>query len=100
MNNVEYIKPDILDEILVRFVINLPESEYSLDRFFFNIQKAFWFYKDFYLSDDAAYKLNLQRFARTLYLEAPNIRHMYTFEAYSSHFYKYITEIPVYGAII
>ena len=99
-SNLENIPLEILDELLVRFVINLPESEYSLDRFFFNIQKAFWFYKDFYLSDNHAGKLNLQRFARTLYLKAPNIRHMCTFESYSSHFYKYITEIPVYGAIM
>ena len=51
MGQFENIRQDILEELLVRFVINLPESEYGLDRFFFNIQKAFWFYKDFHLSD-------------------------------------------------
>jgi hypothetical protein len=44
--------------------------------------------------------LNFNKFARVLYQKAPNVKHMYPFEAYASHFSKYILQIPVYGAII
>ena len=37
-----------LDDVEARFLFNLPESELkSLDRLFFQIEQAYWYYEDF-----------------------------------------------------
>jgi mRNA-decapping enzyme subunit 2 len=40
---------DVLDDLVSRFVLNCPEEEKtSFERFFFQIEAAFWFYDDHY----------------------------------------------------
>lgn len=82
-----------------RFILNLPDSEYDLDRFFFNMQKAFWYYKDFLLEDESR-RLSMKQFARVICDKIPHEYDLDSFEKYHSTFLSYIHQIPVYGAII
>jgi mRNA-decapping enzyme subunit 2 len=36
-----------MDELLCRFIINLPQEELTPERVFFHIQEAHWYYSDF-----------------------------------------------------
>jgi len=54
MNNNEIdIDIDIIEDILCRFIFNLPKAEQTTDRIFFHIQNAHWFYSDFYAANRA-----------------------------------------------
>lgn len=48
--NPESITDSILDELLCRFIINLPDHEKEPPRIFVNIKVACWFYADNYCS--------------------------------------------------
>ena len=40
---------DVLCDLELRFILNLPEEEFqSADRLFFQLERAHWFYEDFY----------------------------------------------------
>ena len=82
-----------------RFILNLPRSEYEVDRFFFNMQKAYWFYIDLML-EESYRRIDLKNFAKILYNNIPMAYQIDTFQKYYSTFSRYIQQIPVYGAII
>jgi len=44
--SAESIPKDVIDEIICRFLINLPESEARPPRVFHHIKEACWFYAD------------------------------------------------------
>jgi hypothetical protein len=43
------INEDLLDDIIVRFLVRLPESEKKPPRLFLNLRNAGWFYLDNYV---------------------------------------------------
>ena len=46
----ENINPSILEDLICRFLINLPPSEKEFPRLMFNIRNACWFYIDNYFA--------------------------------------------------
>lgn len=48
--NSRTISDEDLDEIICRFLINLPEEEKQFPRIFQNIREACWFYCDHYFA--------------------------------------------------
>lgn len=108
---------NILDDLLVRFIINSPINELAcMERLGFLIELAYWFYEDIYFESDPQKHIlpkipNLKAFALILYEHCPEI-FPYTkanystgsprsnFEEQFSKFLKYKSSIPVVGAIL
>ena len=93
-----------LQDVEVRFLMNLPESELiQIDRLFFQIEQAWWFYEDFYADANPHlphYK-KMASFAKQIFDHCPllkNFKAQYAelFADYSA--YKSI--IPSYGTIM
>ena len=93
-----------LQDVEVRFLMNLPESELiQIDRLFFQIEQAWWFYEDFYADANPHlphYK-KMAQFAKQIFDHCPllkNFKAQYAelFADYSA--YKSI--IPSYGTIM
>jgi len=57
---------DILDDLSIRFIVNLPPEELqSLEHICFHLEEALWFYEDFYRDQNNALpSLNLKEFAK------------------------------------
>ncbi|KAK3401017.1 hypothetical protein B0T20DRAFT_159256 [Sordaria brevicollis] len=104
----EQIEPrpleDWLDDLCVRFIINLPQEDLrSVERICFQIEEAQWFYEDFicYLQQDLP-KMSLRTFCLRMFAHCPLLssftvgEHTLAFE----RFMQYKTRIPVRGAIL
>ncbi|OQD86590.1 hypothetical protein PENANT_c007G05090 [Penicillium antarcticum] len=95
---------DWLDDLCVRFIINLPREELeSVERICFQVEEAQWFYEDFIRPlDPALPSLNLKTFAMRIFQHCPlmsqwsHYHHMAAF----SEFLHYKTRVPVRGAIM
>ncbi|KAL4920436.1 hypothetical protein BDW62DRAFT_208949 [Aspergillus aurantiobrunneus] len=95
---------DWLDDLCVRFIINLPREELeSVERICFQVEEAQWFYEDFIrLLDPALPSLSLKAFALRIFQHCPlmanwsRYHHMTAF----SEFLAYKTRVPVRGAIM
>jgi len=93
---------------LSRFIINLPKEEQTTDRLFFHIQAAHWFYSDFYVNNpeivNAGCKVppcNFKAFSRVIFKHCPFLKSYFEyFEVFFQRFSKYMSQIPVFGAII
>ncbi|KAL4968886.1 decapping enzyme complex catalytic subunit DCP2 [Aspergillus stella-maris] len=95
---------DWLDDLCVRFIINLPREELeSVERICFQVEEAQWFYEDFIRPlDPALPSLSLKAFALRIFQHCPlmaswsRYHHMTAF----SEFLAYKTRVPVRGAIM
>ncbi|KAJ6102660.1 hypothetical protein N7486_005087 [Penicillium sp. IBT 16267x] len=95
---------DWLDDLCVRFIINLPREELeSVERICFQVEEAQWFYEDFIRPlDPALPSLSLKAFALRIFQHCPlmsqwsNYHHQTAF----SEFLAYKTRVPVRGAIL
>ncbi|KAJ5629699.1 hypothetical protein N7528_003356 [Penicillium herquei] len=95
---------DWLDDLCVRFIINLPREELeSVERICFQVEEAQWFYEDFIRPlDPALPSLSLRAFALRIFQHCPlmsqwsHYHHMTAF----SEFLAYKTRVPVRGAIL
>ncbi|KAL3495160.1 Dcp2, box A domain-containing protein [Aspergillus germanicus] len=95
---------DWLDDLCVRFIINLPREELeSVERICFQVEEAQWFYEDFIRPlDPALPSLSLKAFALRIFQHCPlmanwsQYHHMTAF----SEFLAYKTRVPVRGAIM
>lgn len=95
---------DWLDDLCVRFIINLPREELeSVERICFQVEEAQWFYEDFIRPlDPALPTLNLQTFALRIFQHCPllsqwsHYHHMTAFQ----EFLAYKKRVPVRGAIM
>ena len=93
-----------LDDLCVRFIINLPNEELSIaERICFQIEEAQWFYEDFIRPlDPDLPSLNLRNFCAVMF------EHCHLLSNYSSEertaafeaFLVYKTTVPVRGAIM
>lgn len=95
---------DWLDDLCVRFIINLPEEELqSSERICFQIEEAQWFYEDFIRPTDPSLpQLNLSIFASRLLRHCP-LTTAYSDEQHAAafkSFMAYKTRVPVRGAIL
>jgi mRNA-decapping enzyme subunit 2 len=95
---------DWLDDLCVRFIINLPHEELqSVERICFQIEEAQWFYEDFIRPlDPSLPSMNLRRFALLMFQHCPlssSYSELHHTQAYED-FLAYKTRVPVRGAIM
>ncbi|EED22103.1 decapping enzyme Dcp2, putative [Talaromyces stipitatus ATCC 10500] len=95
---------DWLDDLCVRFIINLPREELeSVERICFQVEEAQWFYEDFVRPlDPALPSLSLKAFAMRIFQHCPLMSEWseYHHAAAFSEFLAYKTRVPVRGAIL
>ncbi|KAI0881864.1 uncharacterized protein GGS22DRAFT_51592 [Annulohypoxylon maeteangense] len=95
---------DWLDDLCVRFIINLPKADLSsVARICFQIEEAQWFYEDFIrLIDPTLPSMSLRSFMMKMFEYCPLLasfsadEHLRAFE----EFMQYKTRVPVRGAIL
>ncbi|KAL1894920.1 mRNA-decapping enzyme subunit 2 [Sporothrix stenoceras] len=95
---------DWLDDLCVRFIINLPQADLaSMARICFQVEEAHWFYDDFIRPLDRNLPpMSLRTFCLSIFKRCPLLapfpieNHVRAFE----EFLKYKTSIPVRGAIL
>ncbi|KAH6687496.1 mRNA-decapping enzyme [Plectosphaerella plurivora] len=95
---------DWLDDLCVRFIINLPEEDLSsIARICFQIEEAQWFYEDFIRPlDPTLPSMTLRSFSLRIFQHCPLLapfsveNHTRAFE----EFLQYKTRVPVRGAIL
>ncbi|KAF1933233.1 uncharacterized protein M421DRAFT_415586 [Didymella exigua CBS 183.55] len=103
--NTKMTLVDWLDDLCVRFIVNLPQEELlSVERICFQIEEAQWFYEDFIrpLDPHGLPSMHLRRFSQLMFQHCP------LFSAYSAElhqqaydqFLAYKTRVPVRGAIM
>ncbi|KAF1847117.1 uncharacterized protein K460DRAFT_352297 [Cucurbitaria berberidis CBS 394.84] len=105
MTNTKMALVDWLDDLCVRFIVNLPNEELqSVERICFQIEEAQWFYEDFIrpLDPNNLPSMHLRKFSQLMFQHCP------LFSAYSEElhqqayeqFLAYKTRVPVRGAIM
>lgn len=103
--NTKMTLVDWLDDLCVRFIVNLPQEELlSVERICFQIEEAQWFYEDFIrpLDPHGLPSMHLRKFSQLMFQHCP------LFSAYSAElhqqaydqFLAYKTRVPVRGAIM
>ncbi|KAL6238560.1 hypothetical protein BDW75DRAFT_13906 [Aspergillus navahoensis] len=95
---------DWLDDLCVRFIINLPREELeSVERICFQVEEAQWFYEDFIRPlDPALPSLSLKAFALRIFQHCPLMANWSRYHHITafSEFLAYKTRVPVRGAIM
>lgn len=102
------IDTDILEDLICRFLINLPKEEKQFPRLMFNIREACYFYADNYftitkptIDKDYEKKFAKAIFENWSYLrDDKQNRYIEKFDSIWKKFMDYIGKIPSYGAII
>lgn len=97
--------PDLgLDDLCVRFIVNLPQSELSgFDRIGTHVEEAHWFYEDFIRPlDPSLPSMNLRHFSLRIFQRCPLTAHCGpdVHERAYAHWIGYKKRIPVRGAIL
>ena len=102
--NANERNPKGLDDLCVRFIINLPQEELeSVERICFQVEEAQWFYEDFIRPlDPDLPSLNLRDFCLRIFQHCPLLSEFssYHHSAAFSEFLAYKTRVPVRGAIM
>ncbi|KAF2240022.1 hypothetical protein EV356DRAFT_511319 [Viridothelium virens] len=95
---------DWLDDLCVRFIINLPQEELeSVERICFQVEEAQWFYEDFIRPlDPSLPSMSLRNFCLRIFQHCPLLSAFseYHHSAAFSEFLAYKTRVPVRGAIM
>lgn len=93
-----------LDDLGVRFIVNLPQEELeSVERICFQIEEAHWFYEDFIRPlDPSLPSLSLRQFCLLIFQHCPLFSQFSEADhlAAYSEFLAYKTRVPVRGAIL
>lgn len=93
-----------LDDLCVRFIVNLPQSELSgFDRIGTHVEEAHWFYEDFIRPlDPSLPSMNLRHFSLRIFQRCPLTAHCGpdVHERAYAHWIGYKKRIPVRGAIL
>lgn len=89
----------VLEDLLVRFVINVPEEDLSsIERVFFQVEEAQWFYTDFLKGMNPALpNMKMKSFAPTMLRKCPLVWKWGDPLDALSRFGKYKSTIPVRG---
>ncbi|EMR10327.1 hypothetical protein PNEG_01583 [Pneumocystis murina B123] len=94
---------EILDDLSVRFIVNLPEEELgSIPRICFQIEQAHWYYEDFIRElNPQLPSMHLRTFCLTLFAHCPLLwKWNKEYEKAYDNFLKYKIRVPVRGAIL
>jgi mRNA-decapping enzyme subunit 2 len=101
---VDFCRGEGLDDLCVRFIINLPPEELeSVERICFQVEEAQWFYEDFIRPlDPSLPSLTLRAFSLRIFQHCPlfsqwDVQHYTTAFA---EFLAYKSRVPVRGAIM
>lgn len=93
-----------LDDLCVRFIVNLPKEELeSVERICFQVEEAQWFYEDFIRPlDPNLPSLNLRQFCLRIFQHCPLLSGFSSYHHATafSEFLAYKTRVPVRGAIM
>lgn len=95
--------PEVIQDLVIRFIMNCPEEEFdSLDRLFFHIEEAHWFYEDFYKElSNCLPTLSFKKFVGIIFKQCPILSpHTNEMDQHTQSFYDYKKSVPVFGAII
>ncbi|KAF5001418.1 hypothetical protein FDECE_10947, partial [Fusarium decemcellulare] len=104
MSGTQMQLEDWLDDLCVRFIINLPQEDLSsVARICFQVEEAQWFYEDFIRPlDPTLPSMTLRTFCLRIFQHCPLLanfsveNHTKAFE----EFLEYKTRVPVRGAIL
>ncbi|XP_056649094.1 m7GpppN-mRNA hydrolase [Diorhabda carinulata] len=94
---------DILNDLLTRFIICVPESaKQNLIRICFQIELAHWFYLDFYVGNDNRLKAcSIYEFAAHVFQHIPYLKtQSHKLNDILEEWKEYKQSVPTYGAII
>jgi len=98
---------DVMEDLNVRFIINCPEEELTLERVFFQIEQASWFYDDFYRNQFRHLPhLQMKDFSQTFVQRCPTLKRALKLPNDNAvctalaNFSKLKNKIPVCGAIL
>ncbi|KAL1454003.1 hypothetical protein WDU94_010300 [Cyamophila willieti] len=97
------IRRDILDDLCSRFVINIPHEERGdVIRICFQMELAYWFYLDFYCSeDDTLVKTGLKDFFFQMFHHIPSLTHFtHRIDQVLDDWRHYKMSVPTFGAIL
>lgn len=97
------IPKDILDDLLTRFLICVPESaKENYIRICFQIELAHWFYLDFYASNDPKLRqCTLYEFASHVFQHIPSLqKEIQNLSEILAEWKRYKQTVPTYGAIL
>lgn len=92
---------EALDDLCMRFVNNMPSSEYeSFSRLLFTLESAHWFYSDFLREQNPKLPgLNFRQFVDKIFEHSPFLRPFVSeVDALVAEFKRYKQEVPTYGA--
>lgn len=98
---------EVLDDLCMRFILNAPDEDFeSVERLFFNIEEAYWFYADFSCKkakQEGSHLPNLSfsEFADAMFTHCSFLApYRHAVEDYTKQFLHYKFKIPANGAII
>ena len=99
------IPGDILDELAVRFILNMPQQEKNdMVRVMFKVEEAHWFYIDFYVMGEPERKLvsgTMREFAEHIFRHVPPLQpHADKVDEIMQTWREYKIAVPTFGAII
>ncbi|KAI5964412.1 DCP2 [Candida theae] len=92
----------VLEDLLVRFVVNVPEEDLSsIERIFFQVEEAHWFYLDYVRQlDPSLPSMKMKAFASKLLEKCPLIWKWGDPSDALARFGKYKSTIPVRGVAL
>ncbi|ODV87684.1 hypothetical protein CANARDRAFT_5003 [[Candida] arabinofermentans NRRL YB-2248] len=92
----------VLEDLLVRFVINCPPEDLSsIERVFFQIEEAHWFYQDFIRSLNSLLPgMKMKQFTSKLLTQCPMVWQWGDPQDALARFGKYKSSIPVRGCAL
>ncbi|KAJ1982335.1 mRNA-decapping enzyme subunit 2 [Dimargaris verticillata] len=93
---------DVLTDLSVRFIINVPEEELQeVARIYFQIEQAHWHYLDFFREKYPHLPmLTLKKFSTRMLAHCPVLPHWQDHEQAYRDFLDYKFQVPVCGAIL
>ena len=99
------IPGEILDELAVRFILNMPQQEKNdMMRVMFKVEEAHWFYIDFYVMGEPERKLasgTMREFAEHMFRHVPPLQpHADKVDEIMQTWREYKIAVPTFGAII
>ncbi|RLV92374.1 mRNA-decapping enzyme subunit 2 [Spathaspora sp. JA1] len=92
----------VLDDLLVRFVVNVPQEDLSsIERMFFQVEEAQWFYSDFIRQQNPSLPpMKMKTFSAEILEKCPLIWKWGDPDDALSRFGKYKSTIPVRGVAL
>ncbi|KAG7878730.1 hypothetical protein KL938_003873 [Ogataea parapolymorpha] len=92
----------VLEDLLVRFVINCPPEDLSsIERVFFQIEEAHWFYQDFArVVNELLPPMKMKQFTAKLIAQCPVVWRWGDSQDALAQFGKYKSSIPVRGCAV